>query len=197
MQEDISQPNLTIGLDSLERKFGDVCGRLEAGFAKFACSDSPPQWFLKYIEANKLRPTFENQMPHSSDLFNHDIAAESYKQQSFKFEPSEQQAKETLLQRVLTELEVTKGELMKLQIQSSKHTEEISKLKEKYCDLQQVLEEKETISMKLSPERSPEKKEGAAEQVAEVENSSKEDLKPVQDHLYATTKDKDSILSSK
>ncbi|KAK2727257.1 uncharacterized protein LOC136039844 [Artemia franciscana] len=195
MQEDISQRNLTIVLDSLERKFGDVCGRLEAGFAKFDCSDSPPQWFLKYIEANKLRPTFENQTPHSSYLFNHDKAAESYKQQSFKFEPSEQQAKETLLQRVLTELEVTKGEIIKLQIQSSKHTEEISKLNKKYCDLQQVLEEKETISMKFSLERSPEKNEGAAEQVAEVEDSLNEDLKPVQGHLSATTKDKDSFLS--
>ncbi|XP_065564927.1 uncharacterized protein LOC136030151 isoform X2 [Artemia franciscana] len=195
MKEDISQPNLTIVLDSLERKFGDVCGRLEAGFAKFACSDSPPQWFLQYIEANKLCPTFENQTPHSSYFFNHDKAAESDKQQSFKFEPSEQQAKETLLQRVLTELEVTKGELIKLQIQSSKHTEEISKLNKKYWDLQQVLEEKETISMKFSPERSPEKNEGAAELVAEVEDSLNEDLKPVQGHLSATTKDKDSFLS--
>ncbi|KAK2718127.1 hypothetical protein QYM36_005437 [Artemia franciscana] len=196
MQEDISQRNLTIVLDSLEKKFGDVCGRLEAGFAKFACSDSPPQWFLQYIEAqNKLRPTFENQMPHSSDLFNHDKAAESYKQQSFKFEPSEQQAKETLLQRVLTELEVTKCELMKLQIQSSKHSEKISKLKKKYCDLQQGLEEKETISMKFSPEMSLLKNDGAADRAVEVEDSFNEDLKPVQDHLSAMTKDKDSFLS--
>ncbi|XP_065576479.1 uncharacterized protein LOC136037672 isoform X3 [Artemia franciscana] len=201
MQEDISQRNLTIVLDSLEKKFGDVCGRLEAGFAKFACSDSPPQWFLQYIEANKLRPTFENQMPHSSDLFNHDKAAESYKQQSFKFEPSEQQAKETLLQRVLTELEVTKCELMKLQIQSppsfsSKHSEKISKLKKKYCDLQQGLEEKETISMKFSPEMSLLKNDGAADRAVEVEDSFNEDLKPVQDHLSAMTKDKDSFLSN-
>ncbi|KAK2712697.1 hypothetical protein QYM36_011398 [Artemia franciscana] len=58
----------------------------------------------------------------------------------------------------------------------------------------QGLEEKDTISVKFSPERSPEKNEGAAEQVAAVENSLKEDLKPVQDHLSVTTKDKDSFL---
>jgi hypothetical protein len=56
-------------------------------------------------------------MPHSSHCFSHDKEAEACQQQSFKFEPPEQQAIDMLLQRALTELEVTKGELMKLQSQ--------------------------------------------------------------------------------
>ena len=70
-------------------------------------------------------------------------------------------------------------------------------LKERYRDLQEVLDHKETTLMGSSPQSTLLKNEGASDQAVEVENSFREDFQKVQGQLSTTVKGKDSILSSK
>ncbi|XP_065558808.1 myosin-9-like isoform X2 [Artemia franciscana] len=201
----LTQPLLKSILDAMETKLEAFHRIIKAEFA-----DSPPKWFLEYMEAQeKLKENFESH--------------------------AEQQATKICLQNALTELETTRAEMVKVQkesvrntamdwtaitslrnelnrvqnelaLESSKHAEEISTFEKENAATAHALEQIQTEArlLKSSLESSLSKNEGALvqlgkskgqlEEALDRESSLKLQLKELQDQLSAivTKKDEDS-----
>ncbi|KAK2710995.1 hypothetical protein QYM36_012234 [Artemia franciscana] len=136
---------------------------------------------------------------------------ESDKQQRLKAACAEQQTTEIRLQNALTELEITRAEMIKVQresvrklpLESSKHTKEISTFEKENAATAHALEQIQTGArlLKSSLESSLSKNEsalvqlgktkGQLEQALDRENSLKLELKESQNQLSVMVKKKD------
>ncbi|XP_065557807.1 myosin heavy chain, non-muscle-like [Artemia franciscana] len=222
----LTQPLLKSILDAMETKFEAFRRIIKAELGRPDHPDLPPKLFLEYMEAcrfngdkEEVASTVIRELRHIRQQMSSQARkmdeflekAESDKQQRLKATCAEQQTTEIRLQNALTELEITRAEMVKVQresvrklaLESSKHTEEISTFEKGNAATANALEQIQTEArlFKSSLESSLSKNEsalvqlgktkGQLEEALDRENSLKLELKELQNQLSAMVKEKD------
>ncbi|KAK2710990.1 hypothetical protein QYM36_012230, partial [Artemia franciscana] len=222
----LTQPLLKSILDAMETKFEAFRRIIKAELGRPDHPDLPPKLFLEYMEAcrfngdkEEVASTVIGELRHIRQQMSSQVRkmdeflekAESDKQQRFKATCAEQQTTEIRLQNALTELEITRAEMVKVQresvrklaLESSKHTEEISTFEKENAATAHALEQIQTEArlLKSSLESSLSKNESALVQLGKTkghleealnrENSLKLELKELQNQLSSMVKEKD------